>query len=265
MKVPPKILKSIYLILYTLIILDIVLLGIVFAFPVSDHVLYTIENFDVCLCIILLIEFAIKLRMSWANKRIFLKENWIDLIASIPFDLILPMIFSSLRFLRIIRILRLIRMGVLFKRGFDELREFFENEYFGKLITYVFISVMICSLAVYLIHPGFDFYSSLWYVIITFLQAEYVDSVPSLRAERILSVILVLIGFTIFSSFTGILSTFFTTRILKTEEYSVEDELEDVYGELKEIKGELEKSRQDNEDLKREISELKQIMLDKND
>ena len=76
----PKILYSIYISLNIIIIIDIILILYEIIFNVSPNIAYNIHVFDLIVCTILLTEFSIKFYIS-KSKKIFIKNNWLDLIA----------------------------------------------------------------------------------------------------------------------------------------------------------------------------------------
>ena len=120
--------------LNVLIIADILLILILICFDVPENIAFYMQAFDLAVCFILLGEFCINFYLS-NPKSVFLKQknNWIDLIASIPYDLILPAFFSSARFLRLIRILKFLRVFVLFGKFFDGLNKFLNKSNLDKI------------------------------------------------------------------------------------------------------------------------------------
>ena len=101
MKYTEKIIESSVLLL---VIIDMILLLILTFSNVSQHVEQKIIYFDLFVCFILWIDFIYNLYKS-NNKKQFLKENWLTIIAIIPLD------YFFLRWFRFIRIKRLIRFS----------------------------------------------------------------------------------------------------------------------------------------------------------
>ncbi|MBR5954155.1 MAG: hypothetical protein IK021_01825, partial [Methanobrevibacter sp.] len=79
--------KKFNLFLSVLIIIDLILITLTLISDVGE-MYYSIVVFDTVLCIILLMEFSSRLVNSDNKKRFFL-DNWTELIAAIPFDLIM--------------------------------------------------------------------------------------------------------------------------------------------------------------------------------
>lgn len=113
----PRLLYFKTIIISILIAIDLIGIFYLIFFNVAARTEEMIVAFDLFVCVILLIEFAINFYIS-KPKKIFLKHNWLDLIASLPFDLILPFFFSSLRFIRLFRILKILRISALFGKYF---------------------------------------------------------------------------------------------------------------------------------------------------
>ena len=159
----PKILYSIYISLNIIIIIDIILILYEIIFNVSPNIAYNIHVFDLIVCTILLTEFSIKFYIS-KSKKIFIKNNWLDLIASIPFDLILPSIFSTIRFIRLIRLLKLLRVVVLFKKFLKDINKFLKRSHLDRILSGIMITVLIFTVLLYLFGPNFNLFDSLYFV-----------------------------------------------------------------------------------------------------
>lgn len=118
MKYTEKIIESSVLLL---VIIDMILLLILTFSNVSQHVEQKIIYFDLFVCFILWIDFIYNLYKS-NNKKQFLKENWLTIIAIIPLD------YFFLRWFRFIRIIRLIRFSrvLLFLKGWGHSVVFYQ-------------------------------------------------------------------------------------------------------------------------------------------
>ena len=85
-----------------LIIVDLVLLMLITFTNVSHSLFNTIIYFDLMVCIILFFDFIYRMQQE-DDKKAFIKHNWPDIIAMIPFD-ILPL---SQKYVFIARLFRL--------------------------------------------------------------------------------------------------------------------------------------------------------------
>lgn len=162
MKYTEKIIESSVLLL---VIIDMILLLILTFSNVSQHVEQKIIYFDLFVCFILWIDFIYNLYKS-NNKKQFLKENWLTIIAIIPLD------YFFLRWFRFIRIIRLIRFSrvLLFLKGWGHSVVYFiKSTNLDKLIYVVVIFVVISSIAILFIEDSVtNLIDAFWYIIVTF-------------------------------------------------------------------------------------------------
>lgn len=244
--------------LNVLIIMDIVLILIQLFLDVPQDIDDAIQIFDFFVCIILLSEFFIKFYLS-KPKKTFLnqKSNWYDLIASIPYDVVLPHIFSSLRILRLVRILKLLRVVVLFSDLLSNLNEFFDKTNMTRIgIAVMFIIAMFTGLF-YVFGPTYNIYDDFYFVVVTLATVGYGDITPVTYNEKVISVVLIITGIFVFSTITAAISSFFTDKLITEDEKknfdSMEDKLTSMEDDLKDIKKE-------NEKLHEEIMELKELI-----
>ena len=238
-------------------------------FTLPRDVSVFIRTFDFCLCVVLLIEWFYVFHIS-RPKLLFLKQrsNWIDLIASIPFDAILPFVFPQIILLRYLRLLKLIRVFALFNRFFDGLEEFIETSNMDKILGGVFFTVLIFTLILFSYGPSYGLFDDFYFVIVTLSTVGYGDIKPVTFNEKMISIFLIFAGIFIFSTITAAISSYFTDRLLNKNDETIEDAVEEMFdekiesinGELKAIKNELELSRQENSELKKEILELKELI-----
>ncbi|KZX11088.1 pH-gated potassium channel KcsA [Methanobrevibacter oralis] len=248
----PKILYSIYISLNIIIIIDIILILYEIIFNVSPNIAYNIHVFDLIVCTILLTEFSIKFYIS-KSKKIFIKNNWLDLIASIPFDLILPSIFSTIRFIRLIRLLKLLRVVVLFKKFLKDINKFLKRSHLDRILSGIMITVLIFTVLLYLFGPNFNLFDSLYFVVVTITTVGYGDITPITVTEKIISLILIIMGIFIFSTITGAISSYLTDNFLAKENNELESELNN-------IKSELEKSNNELRELKNEVAKFSELI-----
>ena len=124
---------GVWIFLQCLIIVDIILVTIEIFFKLPLNIKFHIQNFDFCICMVLIIQWLYTFKIS--QKKIFLKQksNWIDLIASIPFDALLPIMIPQLNLLRYLRLLRFIRIITLFNRFYNGIKRFVKSSNLDKI------------------------------------------------------------------------------------------------------------------------------------
>lgn len=272
-----------------LIILDLFLIIISLPIPGIQMMEYDgfVESFDLTICFLLIVEFFYGL-IKAKKKMEFTKEHIFDLIASIPFDLLpIPVYMNVVRSLRLIRIIRLIRaLNIKDRLGLEKV---IKQTHLDKFL--VVVTVLVIFFTVLLYFSGVeDITESFYFVIITLTTVGYGDDVIDTPVAKFMSIFLIIAGVLVFSTITGVISSYFTDRLLEDDDHVDEDlqvikgqlnvhekelengnkelkevknELANANNELKEVRGELEKANQHSEDLKKELDELKQLIKEK--
>lgn len=243
-----------------LIIVDLFLITISLIFEIPNDVMLNIQQFDLIVCIILLGEYFLNLFLSGSKKLyIFDKENIIGLIASIPFDYILPLILPvalPVVFLRYLRIFKLIRVVKLAQ--FDIIKDLFRKTGLHKVLIGIFITILIFWAAFFLFSPSYGYVDDFYFVIVTLTTVGYGDVTPKTYNEKVLAIILILIGVFVFSAITALMSSFLTDRILDDDEEDRVSEIQETIEEKSEnIMAEIKSVRMENKQLKDEANELK--------
>ncbi len=253
-----------------LIIVDLFLITISLIFEIPNDVMLNIQQFDLIVCIILLGEYFLNLFLSGSKKLyIFDKENIIGLIASIPFDYILPLISPvalSVVFLRYLRIFKLIRVVKLAQ--FDIIKDLFRKTGLHKVLIGIFITILIFWAAFFLFSPSYGWVDDFYFVIVTLTTVGYGDVTPKTYNEKVLAIILILIGVFVFSAITALMSSFLTDRILDDDEEdrvseiqeTIEEKSENIMAEIKSVRMENKQLKDEANELKAEIKELKDMI-----
>ena len=234
----------------------------------EDIALY-IKIFDFCVCIVLLIEWFYVFYIS-KPKKLFLKQksNWIDLIASIPFDALVPIFIPQVNVLRYLRLLKLLRVVALFNRFFDDIGRFIETSNLDKIIGGVIFIIAAFTLILYIYGPSHGLFDDFYFVIVTLSTVGYGDITPITNTEKIITVLLIFAGIFVFSTITAAVSSYLTDRLLNIEDKNLEETIEEMINEktdilnnqLDDLKQDLEITHKENKELKQEIIELKDLL-----
>lgn len=245
---------ALWISLNVLIVIDIILISIAMFYNLPKDIASYIQIFDFIVCIILLTQWIITFHMS-KPKKVFLKQknNWIDLIASIPFDVILPAVIPQVSLLRYLRLLKLIRVIALFNRFFNGLDKFIQKSNLDKIFGGVIFTILIFTLLLYIYGPSYSLFDDFYFVIVTLTTVGYGDVTPKTFNEKVIAIILIFVGIFVFSTITAAISSFLTERLLN-------DEDEEIKGKLSSIQEDLDKLHDENEELKQEITELKDLL-----
>ena len=261
--------KKFNLFLSVLIIIDLILITLTLISDVGE-MYYSIVVFDTVLCIILLMEFSSRLVNSDNKKRFFL-DNWTELIAAIPFDLImLPFVFNYARFLRLLRVLKFIKVIALFSQFFETIDVYMKKTHLDEILGVTLLVILSSTLGLYLFDPGINsMFDSLWFVLSTITTVGYGDIMPQSGAGRIIGLITLIVGVLIFSTITGAIASYFARRVLMNEDFNItenDDNIELLKEDLSfnkqnlnEVHNKVDDIDRDVEYLKKEISELKEL------
>ena len=251
----------IWIILHALIVVDIVLITVAMFINLPGDIAFGIMVFDFCVCIVLLIEWSINFYIS-KPKKVFLKQksNWLDLIASIPFDVLLPAVIPSAGLLRYLRLLKLLRIVALFNRFFSGFEVFIKKTNLDKILGGVFFTILVFTLILYIFGSSYGLFDDFYFVVVTLTTVGYGDVTPQTFNEKVITIILIIVGIFVFSTITAVISSYFTERLIKKDDGDIDENFEFISGELNEIKKDLERTHKENEELKREIIELKELI-----
>jgi hypothetical protein len=245
------------ILLSLIVIINIILISTLIIFDISG--LKATVVFDIFVCFVLLADFFSGFFKS-SNKSEYFKENFLEFVAAIPFDLMLSP-FLGLNYLRFIRFLRVLLLIALY---FKIVGEFLKNTHLDEILG-VFILVVIGStLGLYLIDPSMNnLFDDLWFVVVSLTTVGYGDITPSTVFGKVFSLILLLIGVFIFSAITGAISSYFMDNLLQEGSYHIHELKDNVRKsemELQKVNGQLEKNEKKIDELKNEIAELKEII-----
>ena len=255
--------------LSVLIIIDLILITLTLISEVDANLYYGIVVFDTVLCIILIIEFITRL-MDSDNKKRFLLKNWTELIAAIPFDLImLPFVLNNAH-LRIFKILKFIKVIALFSQFFETIDVFLKKTHLDEIFGVTLLVVLASTLALYLFDPSINsLFDSLWFVLSTITTVGYGDVLPQSGPGKIIGLITLIVGVLIFSTVTGAIASYFARRVLMNEEFNITEHDDNIEllkktlrfnkKSLSEVHSKVYKIDNDVESLKKEVSELKEI------
>ena len=256
-----------------LILLDMLLITIALIFEIPADVVLKIQYFDLIVCIILLIEWTWNLYLS-SPKKDFLtdKLNILGLIASIPFDVILPAVIPGVSILRYLRLLKLIRVFLLSSR-LQFIKKLFEKTGLHKTLGAIAVIILLFTILFFIFGPSYGGFDDFYFVIVTLTTVGYGDVTPKTYNEKILTIILIIIGIFVFSTITASISSFLTDRIIDNDEEEIEDEINEkieeksemIMDELNKIHEENKKLHKENKELHQEIDELKELINNKGD
>ena len=275
MKDLKRYLEKIDVILTILVIIDILLILTSVLFNLSAEWISFVLLFDTILCIILIINFAMKLRRA-RNKKLFFNNNWLDLFASLPVALlILPFLSSTLYAYHAIVLVRILKLILLFKILSKFVARFLEATYLDKIIAAFIVIILGSILALYWFDPNVtSIFEAIWFVFQTITTVGYGDIIPASPVGKFVGLIVLIAGVLMFSIFTASFAYLFNDRIFKKENdefnqkvNAIKDNLNETKSSIDEIKDKansndekLMKIEEDIENLSRKVDNLIEIV-----
>lgn len=223
-----------------LIISDIVLLILITFSDLNPTVVTNIIYFDLIVCVILFFDFIY--RMSLENdKKAFIRDNWLDIIAMIPID------FFMFRFLRFARLFKLLRLVALFRREWKYISSFFKqthiNVAFGMLLFTLFAGTIIFYLLEHGTNPEIKtIWDSMWFTLTTIISGNSFVAPDTYYGEW-MAVFLMIIGISFVGILTASLASWFMSkskRIQEDKEENNEKKLEHIENSLEELKNDID-------------------------
>ena len=183
---------------------------------------------DTAFCMVFLSEFFLRYKFA-ENKRWFVRNNWIDLITSIPIPdagaLRYGRSLRLMRVLRVARLLRVIRIIFFFWKGFDKFTEVMDVKLMKKSFKGVIV-VIVIGAYVMMVQEGErdpsigSFAESMWWSFTTVVTGGFGDIYnPATGSGRVLTVLLIITGMILAGVFTATLTTLMTGE--ENEEFNI--------------------------------------------
>lgn len=251
--------KELDICLTILVIIDVILILGSILFSLSQDFFNFILVFDTLLCIILIINFIMKLRRS-RNKKLFFKNNWIDLFASLPIGLlILPLMINTLYAYPVIVLIRLLKLILLFKVLSKFIKRLLDATYLDKVIAILIIIVICSTIVLYYYDPSVtNFFDALWFVFQTITTVGYGDIVPSSPIGQLVGFVLLIVGVLAFSILTASFAYVFNERIFKKENEEFNQKVNAVKDNLNETKSAIDEIKEKTLSNEEELAEMKE-------
>lgn len=195
--------------------------------PQTYHLLFFIDTF---ICAIFLSNFFIGFFRAKRKLR-FIKEHWIDFVASIPAIEALRMarLFQILRVIRLIRMSRSILVPLLQQRGQTTL---------ASLLVAMVIIITLASVSILVVESGHEgsniqtAQQAIWWAIVTISTVGYGDYYPVTTSGHVIGTLVIICGVSFFGVISGYMASIFVAP----------DEKEQLKEHNQEIKNELEQA-----------------------
>lgn len=253
--------------MYNVLRIFLSIVVIVNAILITTSLLFNIPNallmFDIFVCLVLFFDF-LKGYYDAQDKSSYLKGNFLELLAAIPFDLFLAS-FIGVPYLNFVKFIRILLLILEF---FKIVGEFLKNTHLDEILGLFILIVVGSTLGLYLIDPTMNnLFDDLWFVVVSLTTVGYGDITPNTVFGKVFSLILLIIGVFMFSAVTGAISSYFMDNVLQEGSYHIHDlkiKVAESEEELKMLNNQLEKNEKKIDELKEEIIELKEIIKKNN-
>jgi voltage-gated potassium channel len=179
-----------------------------FSKNITGTQLMHLNKIDNIVYIIFVLDFVIRWALS-KDKRSFIKNHYIDLIALLPFHLFTSSPYGSL--------FKLIRVITYVLRLIHNIRDvLYTNGFIYSLVSATLITI-IGSFAIYFLEKDSSttiksYGDAFWWSIVTVTTVGYGDISPTTSAGRGIAAILMLSGIGFLSMLTSTVSTYFITK-----------------------------------------------------
>lgn len=240
--------KIIYEIIMILLAIAVVTILMIETFvDIGERTTEIFYLIDLYILIIFAIDYFTRLLFLANNKKEFVKNNVLDLIAIIPFSSVfrvarlarlarlgrLARLSRMSRITRILRFFKIFRAMALFKKATNIGKEILLTNGLYLVALFTIFVVLFGALGMYQLEKGVSvnsFGDSLWWSFVTTTTVGYGDISPVTTAGRLLASVLMVIGIGFVGMVTGTIATYFVN---KAEEISKKDkEVEQIKDKL---------------------------------
>ncbi len=209
------------------------------AFQPTSTVAFLLNRAGDVITLVFVAELSLR---AWVapSKRRFLMRYWTDILAVLP-----VLHLEPLRLFRVLLLLRIFRAGVLLNRRVTLVRSFFSGAlkdlvWIGTVTTTI---VLACGVALHVSGESLLYASgtaeelrgtlqgSLWYAIYTFIGGEPIGGNPASPLGRLVTLILMLGGLTVFGMAVGTVSASMALALSKRLE-AKEMDLDELSGHV---------------------------------
>lgn len=172
------------------------------------------------------------------SRAAYLRRNWHDVaIVALPF--LQPLrVLRSLRLLRLVKVARLAGYAARAQRTLASLLEMHGLKYALLLAAVVILSCSVLVLLVERDNQGItNFGDALWWAFVTITTVGYGDTVPTTMAGRVVAVVLMFVGITVFSLVTANIATLL---VRKEQLDEGEPKLSELLAELRQLRAQVD-------------------------
>lgn len=221
--------------IYELTICSLAIVSVIFAITDMVHVLPDyLFIIDKIIYLIFVIDYISRLTLS-KNKKSFMKQNILDLIAILPVGSAIR-VFRAVKIFRFAKIAKLMKLTKLFTvsgRLIGKCKKFLDTNGFKYMLIISFVFILIGgSLISYF--EGMTLVDGIWWAFVTATTVGYGDISPNTGIGRIIACILMITGIGLIGSLTSSITTYFMSGNNNTASNGRVDFVIKMYNELNE-------------------------------
>ncbi len=244
---------------FILIIFDAFFLFIAVIFPLRPGNVEGIAQFDAVAVLFLWVEFLARASTE-TNRLAFVRRNWFDVIAIIPFDYVALVAFGAIPLALPFKILRLVRIValLLFSRRIEkEVLSFAERTRLIYGLAAYLLVIIVGSVVLFATESSINPTMStpddtLWYMIVTVTSVGYGDVVPVTGFGRMIGVIAMLSAI-LFTSLITATTTSALFEKFRKEREEIQERGQETIGN---VLSKLDSLNEKVEGLRAEVREL---------
>lgn len=211
-----------------IIVISVILTMIEISLHESSHYVPVLDAVNWTITLFFTLELTLRC-MCAPSRRRFFREYWVDILALLP----LLRVFRTFRALRLLRLLRILRLVGFFARSLNRFHFILRRGALEFLIicSILVVTVIFASGAMLAFERHHNpemksFGHAFWFSVYSLLAGEPIPGPPSSVGGRVITVIVMFIGLTVFAMLTGTVSAFMIEgvfkegRVVKWEEIS---------------------------------------------
>ena len=209
----PSKIKPRFMLIYdsTFCVLALVAIYIAFCDLTSrcTNVQITVDNI---ITIVFIIDYIVRLLLS-DHKKLFIRNNVLDLIAIIPFTSLFKVfrIFKMFKILKALKFLKFARFSAYFARFYKRVKSFFNVNGLKYMVFVSLACILAGGIAIHFVE-GMSFFDGIWWSFVTATTVGYGDISPATPAGRVIAALLMITGIGLIGSLTSTLTALFFQR-----------------------------------------------------
>lgn len=183
---------------------------------------------DNCITLIFVVDYFARLAIA-RDKKDFLKQNILDLIAIIPFTSLFKIfrVLKILKVLKALKFLKLARLSVYFARFYKRVKFFFEINGLKYMVFASITCIIAGGIAIHFVED-MSVFDGIWWSFVTATTVGYGDISPVSPAGRVIAAILMIVGIGLIGSVTSTITALFFQRHETAKEKNIKSELIDA-------------------------------------